>query len=76
MTDNPEQPIKPEQAASAARDIIARLVAQWREGGLPLEALSEALIEKGLEQITSKRGPVAAVAVLRHLIRETEKRII
>ncbi len=76
MTENPEQPIKPEHAASAARNIIARLVAQWREGGLPLEALSEGLIEEGLEQIISERGPAAAVSVLQHVITETQKRII
>jgi hypothetical protein len=72
MLDNPEQPITPEDAASAARDIVSKLVTRWREGGLPLIDLAEALIDAGLEQITSERGPTAAVSVLQQLIRRIQ----
>ncbi len=74
MTDNPEaQPITPEDSASAARDIVAKLVASWREEGLSADALAEALLDKGMEQITSERGSAAAVSVIRELIRRIEK---
>jgi hypothetical protein len=73
MLDNPEQPIRPEDAASAARDIVSKLVTRWREGGLPL---IEALIDAGLEHITNERGPTAAVSVLQQLIRRIQDRIL
>jgi Protein of unknown function (DUF2934) len=67
--DNPAQPITPEHPASAARDIVAKLVTKWREAGLPSIHLAEALIDAGLEQVSSARGPAAAVSVLQELIR-------
>ncbi len=72
--DNPEeQPITPEDSASAARDIVAKLVARWREEGLPSDVLMEALLGQGIELITSERGLAAAVSVLRELISRTEE---
>ncbi len=71
--DNPEQPITPENAASAARDIVAKLTARWREEGLPSDDLTVALIDTGLDQISNERDPAAVVSVLQQLIiRRTE----
>jgi hypothetical protein len=61
MSDNSEEPITPENASPRARDIVARLVVLWREGGLPPAALAEALIDAGLDQISNEHGPAATV---------------
>ncbi len=76
MTNNPDQPITNEDAPSAARDIVSKLVDRWLAGGLPSIALAEALLEAGLEQISSERGRAAAVSVLQELIRRTQDRIL
>jgi hypothetical protein len=76
MIDDPEQPITPENASWAARDIVAKLVARWRDGGLPSIALAEALLDAGIEQISYERGPAAAVSALQELIRRTQDRIL
>jgi hypothetical protein len=74
--ENPNQLITPEDAGSAARDIVGKLVMRWHEGSLPSFALAEALLEAGLEQISQERGPAAAVSVLQELIRRTQDRIL
>jgi hypothetical protein len=56
MLDNPEQPITPEDAASAARDIVSKLLTRWREGGLFLIDLPEALIEADNQRARSYGG--------------------
>ncbi len=76
MANNPDQSITPEHAASAARDIVSKLVDKWLAGGLPSFALAEALLESGLEQISIERGGAAAVSVLQELIRRTQDRIL
>ncbi len=75
MLDNRAQPITPEHPASAARDIVAKLVTKWREAGLPSIPLAEALIDAGLEQVSNARGPAAAVSVLQELIRRIQNHI-
>ncbi len=75
MPENAEQPITPEDSASAARDIVAKLVARWREEGLPSDTLTEALLSQGIRQITSEGGAIAAISVLRELIRRTEEQV-
>jgi hypothetical protein len=65
-------PIVPEQAASAARDIVRMLVTRWREGGLPSSALAEVLVDVGFVQLVQARGPAAAASVLQRLLSELE----
>jgi hypothetical protein len=67
---HPEEPITPENAGLAARDLIARLVEKWRSAGLPALGLAEALIQAGVGEIVRARGPAGAAAALLNLAEE------
>ncbi len=66
---NPEQPITPEDAAPAARDIVRKAGGRWREGALVSDGLTKAPLRAGLG---ANNQAAAAVLVLQKLIRQTE----
>jgi hypothetical protein len=67
---HPEDPITPENANLAARDLLARLVEKWRGAGLPVLGLAEALIQAGVGEMVRARGPAGAAAALLNLAEE------